>query len=351
MVTSTSHTTLHVSAATPDCAAQWDRFVEAHPDASAYHAWAWRRVFERVFQHRGEYLAARLDGEIVGVLPLVVFDTWVFGRFAVSLPFVNYGGVLATTPEAARALLEAARGLASRDRLAHVELRHRLRRFEDLAPKRHKAAMLLPLAATADAVWNGFDRKVRNQIRKAEKSGLTAMIGGPELVGDFYGVFARNMRDLGTPVYTRRLFEEVLGQFPDRARVFLVRRGETTVAAGLSYAYRRTVEVPWASSLREYRDLCPNNLLYWTIIRHAIGEGATTLDFGRSSPEDGTFQFKRQWGAEPQPLCWEYALAAQADLPDQSPKNPKFRAAIAAWKRLPLGLATRLGPQIVRCIP
>jgi FemAB-related protein (PEP-CTERM system-associated) len=337
---------------TNGAAGAWDAYVASHPRATGYHAWAWRRVFERAFGHECVYLAAHDEsGGITGVLPLVGFRSRLFGRFLVSLPFVNYGGVLASGDDARRALVAAAAGAAAERRCTHVELRHVNRECDDLAVKTHKVTMLLSLEGDAETAWKRLDNKVRNQVRKAEKSGLVAAAGGAELLPEFYPVFARNMRDLGTPVYSPRLFDEVFAQMPDRAAVFVVRKDTVTVAAGIGLTWRDTIEVPWASSLREYRQMCPNMMLYWAAIRHAVASGFRTFDFGRSTPNEGTFQFKKQWGAEPLPLHWEYWLGAGVAMPDQSPKNPKFSLAVRAWQRMPLWLANTLGPRIVRDIP
>jgi len=329
----------------------WDEFVRAQPDASGYHLWRWRRVFERAFGHRTVYAAAIENGNIVGVLPAVVIRSWIFGRFAVSLPFVNYGGILARSDGAARALLAHAGRLAESERARHLELRHASRRFHDLPAREHKVGMTMPLAATSASAWEQLDRKVRNQIKKAQKSELTADTGGVELLDDFYAVFAENMRDLGTPVHPREFFRAVLEECAGDARVFRIRLGSQPIAAAIGYRFRSTLEIPWASSLRAHRALCPNNLLYWAAIEHAIGARCTTFDFGRSTPGEGTFQFKSQWGAEPTPLAWEYVMRGDAALPDQSPRNPKFKHAIAVWKRLPVSLATWLGPGVMRSIP
>jgi len=329
----------------------WDAYVHAHPEATTYHLWAWLDVFERAFGHESLYFAATREGRIVGVLPVVYFTSRLFGRFMVSLPFVNYGGVLADDDEAARALLDRATRRASSVGASHLELRHRGRLFGDLPAKQHKMAMLMPLDGTEAAVWTGLDRKVRNQIRKAERSDLTSESGGAELLSDFYAVFAHNMRDLGTPVYGPAFFAEIFRQCADQARVFVVRHQARPVAAGISLTFRDTIEVPWAASLADYRPRCPNNLLYWSVIRHAVVSGCKTLDFGRSTPDEGTYQFKRQWGAIAQPLHWEYQLVGRSTLPDQSPRNPRFGPAIAMWKRLPVGVTRLIGPHIVRSIP
>jgi serine/alanine adding enzyme len=330
---------------------EWDAFVERHPDASGYHLWRWRRVMERAFGHQTVYLAARRDGGIVGVLPAVMIKSRLFGRSLVSLPFLNYGGVVATDADVARLLVDHAATVGAREGASHFELRHLVQRFDDLPVKRHKVTMRLHLGSNETAAWEQLDRKVRNQVKKAQKSNLTAETGGGELLGDFYSVFAHNMRDLGTPVYGRGFFDEVFDQFPTTARVFIVRQGRNAIAAGIGYAFRDTLEMPWASSLKSSRPMCANVLLYWHAMQYAMANGRTTFDFGRSTPGDGPFQFKRQWGAEPSPLAWEYRLFKGERLPDQSPNNPKFRAAIAMWKRLPVPVATWLGPAIVRSIP
>jgi FemAB-related protein (PEP-CTERM system-associated) len=267
------------------------------------------------------------------------------------MPFVNYGGVAADSSHAEALLFEAAVAGAQRRRSTYLELRHARRRFPEQPHQAHKVAMVLPLAGNADAQWNGLDRKLRNQIRKAEKSGFAVRVGGVELLDDFHGVLSENMRDLGSPVHGRLLFERILSAFPDRSRLFVVSLGGTPVAASIVLWHRDRLEVPWASSLRRFNTLCPNLLLYWEMLKFGIERGFGSFDFGRSTPNAGTFHFKKQWGAEPVQLYWEYWLADGAALPDRSPANPKFSRAIALWQRLPVSLTRALGPHLIRYIP
>jgi FemAB-related protein (PEP-CTERM system-associated) len=331
--------------------AEWDQFVLNRRDASGYHLSGWRRVFEDAFGHETLYLAAREHGRIAGVLPLVLFRSRIFGRFAVSLPFVNYGGVCAEDDDVAQALVAKASAVMEERRLSHVELRHTVRRLAHLPARTHKVTMRLALGDDPTRMWDGLDRKVRNQVRKAEKSGLTWRRGGAELLERFYEVFAVNMRDLGTPVYSRRFFDQVLSNFPTTAAVCLVDHGDRTVAGAIALSHRDGLEVPWASSLRDYRSQCPNNLLYWKIIEHGIDTRHASLDFGRSTPNEGTYHFKAQWGARPEPLYWEYVMQGNRELPNLSPSNPKYRAAINLWTRLPVAVTKVIGPHIVRSIP
>jgi len=328
-----------------------ERYVHAHPLATAYHRPGWLRVIERAFGHETKYLVAMRESAPVGVLPIVVMSSRLFGRFAVSVPFVNYGGVLADDAEAMAALVDEAVALTQRAHGAHLELRHTARLCPSFQPKRHKVAMTLPLAPTADALWQSIDRKLRNQVRKAEKSGLEVRTGGSDLVPDFYRVFTRNMRDLGTPVYSVRFFEEVLREYPEHTRVFVVTSGAEPAAASIVHWFRDRIEVPWASAIREYNPLCVNVFLYWAMLRFSCESGFTTFDFGRSTAGEGPYQFKKQWGAQPSELVWEYWTAGGGPLPDLNPHNPKYAMAVRMWQRLPVSVATALGPFIVRNIP
>jgi serine/alanine adding enzyme len=329
----------------------WNAFVESHPDATGYHLWTWRRVFEAGLGHRCPYLIARRGRRIVGVLPLVEVRSRLFGTALSSLPYVNYGGLLAIDADVNAALAASAAALATDRACSCVLFRHRSRLLPDRPVRTHKVTMLLELPASVDDLWNGLDRKVRNQIRKAEKSGVAVASGGVELLDEFYRIFAVNMRDLGTPVYGRALFRSILEQFPADARLHLARLNGEPIAGALSYAFRNWIEVPSASSLRAHRSLCPNHLLYWSVLREAIGERRVVFDFGRSTPQDGTYQFKEQWGARPLELPWEYMLSAGASLPTDDRHSPRYERLIAAWKRLPVPLATRIGPSIARLIP
>jgi serine/alanine adding enzyme len=328
-----------------------DHYVSRHPLACTYHRPEWTQVIRRAFGQRTTYLVAWRREQPVGVLPLVFFQSRLFGRFSVSLPFLNYGGVLADDPAVESALLDRAIEETQRRAGTHLELRHTRQHFATLVSKRHKVAMELQLAEDVDAQWHALDRKVRNQVRKAEKSGLHVTHGGPELLPAFYNVFARNMRDLGTPVYGRSFFEEVLAAFPGETRVFVVRLQQRPIAASLVHWFRDSIQVPWASALRDCNALCPNVLLYWHMLQYAVEQRFRTFDFGRSTPGEGTYNFKKQWGAEPRELVWEYWIAEGHEMPELNTKNPKFARAIRLWQRLPLPLATALGPWVVKNIP
>lgn len=335
-----------------ESADSWDQYVNLHRESELYHRYAWRKVIERVFSHRCFYLMVR-DGSGVtrGVLPLSQLKSLLFGNFVVSLPYFNYGGILADSPEYSAALLRHAIDLSARAGASHIELRHRFGRSFDLPAREEKVSMVLDLPGTEDQLWSAFPGKLRSQVRRPTKAGATCAKGGAELLNDFYYVFSRNMRDLGTPVYPKSFFEHICDRFADDVTIFVVYVEKEAVAAGFTIAHRQSIEIPWASSLRRANPLGVNMLLYWSALRHSISRGYKRFDFGRSTIDSGTYRFKKQWGAEQQPLTWHYWLSDGNSLPQLNPENPKYRAAIAVWRRLPLSMANRLGPPIVRNLP
>ena len=331
--------------------AAWEAYAGKAAGASGYHGLVWLRIIAEAFGHPVYPLAAYTGDRITGILPLVLVAGPLFGRFLVSLPFVNYGGLLADDAESASALLQEARSLMMRLRARSVELRHTAPPRLGLPAQGHKESMILSLPGAPDLLWNSLKDKVRNQVRKARKNGLETVEGHTELLNAFYRVFCVNMRALGTPVYGRIFFERILARLPEATRVLAVRQNGRCLAAGILYRHGNRLEMPWASSLPESRPLCANVLLYWQALRQACLAGCQAFDFGRSSPDSGPWRFKRQWGAEPLPLSWEYLLAPGMAPPDLNTRNPRFQAAISLWKRLPLAVANTLGPRIVRCIP
>jgi serine/alanine adding enzyme len=329
----------------------WDRYVLSHPMTSGYHLMPWRRVMEAAFGHRTFYLMVQDEHrEVRGILPLVFVASRLFGRSLVSMPFANYGGLLVDSVEAQKALLQLAMDLAKERKAASIELRQQ--KALDLAwhVTQHKISMRLDLPKHFEILWGGFASKLRSQIRRAQKGGMTVRIGRQELLPDFYRVFCRNMRDLGTPVHGRNVFETILWAFPKDTRICAVYLADRPIAASFLYGFREMLEIPWASSDRRYNHLAPNMLLYSSVLEYACEAGFQVFDFGRSTPGSGTYRFKEQWGAQPMPLHWYYWSANGKPFSELNPQNPKRRLAIQVWKRVPVALTRIIGPAIRRNI-
>ena len=332
----------------------WDPFVRQTPGASLYHLSGWTELAREVFGHRTLFVKARdASGTLAGVLPVIQQKSRLLGNFATSLAFYNYGGALTADPELAGPLMlraaEAAQALGCR----YLEFRDSQPRAGEWAERKDKITLQLPLPQSFEALTKRLGAKLRSQVKRAEREGVQCRSGGRELVEDFYGVFAENMRDLGTPVYPKRFFEAILERFEPYCRLIVIDwQGEPSAAAFLTF-WQGRAEVPWASCRAKAKPLGLNMKLYWELLSQAVSRGCSLFDFGRSSIDSGTYRFKRQWGAEPVPMYW-YRWERQPSGPKSAhgaDRGKTLALATALWQRLPLGIANTLGPLISGALP
>ena len=333
--------------------ARWAAYICAcGQGASLSRHPGWLRVLQQGLQHLPYCLEVVSHGRTKGLLGLCYVRSLLFGRYLVSLPYLNLGGVVANDRAAARTLIDHAVRLADELNVRYLELRHE-RPLDHPAlthARTDKVHMRLELPTTASQLWRQFSPKVRNQVRKGEKHALTVHWGSRELLPEFYSVFSRNMRDLGTPVYGEALFRSTLETFPDGAELCVVRSGSRPWAAALLIHGPNVTEVASASSLRPYNYTNANMLMYWHLLQRAVGRGQQLFDFGRSTTGSSTHQFKKQWGAVAAPACWQYYVRTKSPgelLPD----HPRYQRQVRLWRRLPVPLTRWLGPAIVRGIP
>ena len=326
-----------------------------------HHAWDWEWLdtIEEELGHKSYKFVCEEGDKIIGVLPLVHLKSFLFGNSLTSMPLLNAGGILSSSKEASVDLLNSAKDLGSKLGVDYIELRQqeKLQDLDELEiPVRdHKISMILELAPTSEEAFKAFPGKLRSQIRRPTKDGMIAKTSGKDIdlkkaTEDFYKVFSENMRDLGTPVYSKKFMAKVFEKFQDRSAVVVVYKDETPVAASFLLKRNNYVEIPWASSLSKWKRSSPNMLLYWKSIEWCIEQGAEYFDFGRSSKDSGTFKFKKQWGSEPLDLHWYYPLEG-GEVPDVNPNSAKFNLLVSCWQKLPHKLANIIGPFVSRNIP
>lgn len=340
----------------------YDTYVYTHSHSDLYHLSGWLNIIQKTYGHKGYLLTAQTeDGRIAGALTIVLIKNFFFGKSLVSLPFFDFGGILANHEEAEEALIQEAIALSKRLGVEAIELRHT--QPLSVTPKKingdivrwstrtHKVRMMLKLPDSSDALLASFKSKLRSQIKKPVKSGLHAVVGGTELLDDFYKVFSINMRDLGSPVHSHAMIENVLKEFPGKAKLILVYKDNNPLACSMIVGYKNVLENPWASALREYSRLSPNMLLYWTMLEYACNNRYEYFDFGRSSPDEGTYKFKKQWGAESFPLYWQSICLGGNDC-HQNGRSDKsnYGRAIQIWQRLPVPVTRLIGPRIRKYI-
>ena len=330
-------------------AAEWDGYVRPSVNGTFCHLSGWREIISDVLGHECHYLVARDDsGTCQGVLPLARVRSRLFGDYLLSMLFLNYGGPIGT-PEAEQQLGRHARHLAEAFKVKVLELRTRHRAHTDLQTADRKVTVLLPLPASPEALMARFPGKLRSQIRRPMKEGMEVRFGADQRDA-FYAVFSRNMRDLGTPVLPRRLFDEVARVFAREVVFCAVYFKGEPVAAGCGFVWGQEFELTWASSLREHSQRAPNMLLYWGLMQHMIERRLGVFNFGRCTPDGGTHRFKLQWGGETVPLPWlQWSSTGTAGPP--SPDRPLFQLATRVWSHMPLAVANTIGPMLARGLP
>jgi FemAB-related protein (PEP-CTERM system-associated) len=328
-------------------AAKWDAFVLSCPEATFFHRAGWQRVIRKVFGHPTHYFYAERDGRIEGVLALAHVKSFVFGNALVSLPFAVYGGVAAASHDAAALLETEAQKLARERRVDHLELRNIMQRHGDWPSQDLYVTFRKEILPDVDANMLAIPRKQRAMVRKGIKNGLRSEVDTN--VSRFFALFADNVHRHGTPALPRRYFQALQEEFGDDCEVLtIVDSSGRPLSSVLSFYFRDEVLPYYAGDDTAAREVAANDFKYWELMRRACLRGCTVFDYGRSKQGTGSYSFKKNWGFEPTPLHYEYRLYRGDAIPQNNPMNPKYRAFIALWRRLPIALANQLGPFIVR---
>lgn len=331
-------------------AAAWDAYVTDHAGATPFHSRAWCEAITKATGHKCHLLAARdAAGAITGLLPLHHIRSPLFGQALVASGFAVDGGLLADNDPAARALADAAVALAQSLGVPSVELRGGVHPEGWHVEEGVYAGFARDLAADDDAELLAIPRKQRAEVRKAIESGLTVTTGRDgRHRRDHYRIYGTSVRNLGTPVFPKALFDAILDAFGEDADILTVHDGDRPVASVLSLYWRGSVMPYWGGGIADARKLRANELMYFALMRDAREKGCTRFDFGRSKVGTGPFAYKKNWGFEPQPLAYARWLAPGEAPRDMNPNSAKYRLQVDLWKKLPLWAANRIGPLIAR---
>jgi len=338
---------------------RWDAFVQNGLQGTFFHLLAWRDLIARNFGYRPIYLYAEEEGKILGVLPLFLVRSLLFGKSLMSIPLGVYGGVVSEKAEAVTLLLQKAQELAHQYQVNHLEIRGNpydsdksLYRDDPTPFRRNDSHVTFIREIEADAESNlaRIPRKQRRMIRQAQKNGLRSLMDGDRL-RDCYVVYAESLRNLGTPIFGFGYFQDLKKTFGDQCRVLMVEFQGKVVAGVLSFFYKDQVLPYYGGSLPSYRHLAPNDFMYWALLSFGAANGYKTFDFGRSKKGTGSFDFKRHWGLEPRPLPSFYYPVRTNETSDTTSLNSQLQWAIKLWRRLPLKLTLAIGPRIAPHLP
>jgi FemAB-related protein (PEP-CTERM system-associated) len=334
---------------TSAAAAEWDAFVASRPDSTFFHLSGWRQVMKRSFGHACPYLEARKDDALGAIMPLTEINSRLFGHFLIGNGFTVGGGPLFADANAFAALLEEAASLGRAHKVAYIELRD----CGAAGPPWQTRSDLYagfegPIAKDEADNLKQIPRKQRAVVRKALEQGFEIAI--ERQTRPFFDLYARSVRDHGTPVLPRRYFEALLSVFGEACEILTVRQGGQPISSVLSFFFRDRVLPYYTGSIPEARRSGANDMMYWALMRRAVERGCAVFDFGRSKVGTGPYSFKSNWGFAPRPISHQYLLLGRDTLPNLNPTNPRYAKLIAAWQRLPLPIANAISPFISRSL-
>lgn len=325
---------------------KWDDFVLRCPQGSFFHRAGWQTVIEQAFGHKTWFYYAESDGVIVGVLPLAEIKSVLFGHSLSSLPFCVYGGVVATSEDARLALNQAAVELAQKLKVGHLEYHNIDACNPDWLTKNLYVTFRKEIDPDEDTNMLAIPRKQRAMVRKGIKSGLQSELD--QSIDRFFYAYSSSVHRLGTPVFSKKFFRLLKKTFADDCEIMTIVKEGRTIASVMSFYFRDEVLPYYGGGTAEAREFAGNDFMYWELMRRACLRGYKVFDFGRSKLGTGAFDFKKNWGFEPQALHYEYKLFKSTSVPDNNPLNPKYQLFIKMWQRMPLAIANILGPHIVK---
>lgn len=328
-----------------------DLFVENNMDGMIHHRTDYGVFFKYLYGYKLHYLYAHDSAGVVqGVMPLLLTKHWLTGLRLVNMYGSNYGGILSSDANITAALADASVELGRKmrvDRIEYMSLSPIPTQY-DIYPSRNKVTMWVPVCSDEDQQWKLVHSKSRNQIRKAQKSECRIESGGVEYVDEFYRIYTKRMRELGTPPYAKILFTRLLEYWPQYTRVFLVRLNGVCVGGGFVRWYKEIMEILWAATLKEYNSYCPNLFMYWEVLKFAIAKKMKWFDLGRCDPDGPTYHFKERLGGQKRMLYYYTWVPEGSEFIAFSPESDRYRWKVALWKKLPLPLTRLVGPWISR---
>jgi FemAB-related protein (PEP-CTERM system-associated) len=327
---------------TPADGARWDAFVEQATAGTFFHLSGWHEVLARATPARPHYLLAERDGAVVGVLPLARNKSVLFGDHLVSTPFCVYGGVLASDAVAHAALETAAVELAQSLGVQDLELRNIAARRDDWQRRDQYVTFRRELSADVEQNMLAIPRKQRAVVRKGRDAGLESRIDNE--VETLYDIYSESVRNLGTPVFSRKYLRTLHDVFRSRVQVLTVTNKGEPITSVLSLLFRDEIHPYYGGGRSVARDLYANDFMYWEVMRRAVENGVKTFDYGRSKRDSGSYRFKKHWGFEETPLNYEVKLIRATEVTNLSPTNPKYELMVKTWKKMPLWASRLVGP-------
>ncbi|WP_232771459.1 FemAB family XrtA/PEP-CTERM system-associated protein [Colwellia sp. 12G3] len=331
---------------TPSTFEQWDHYVKSHQQGSFFHLSGWQQVISKSFNHDCYFLYIELEGNIAGVLPLVEVKSKLFGHALISTPFCVYGGAIADSPDLVRQLEQEACLLAEKLSVDYLELRYQEKQDTRLLLKQAHSTFGCDLAEDNEQVLASIKKKQRAVIRHSFKNELSfSLESGKKNLQDFYHLLSTSYRNLGTPIFSKTYFENLLDVFGDSTDIAVIKNKNNQLSSAVMNFYFNEQVIPYYGGGNDSaRCLKSADYMYYQVMCSASEKGYRWYDFGRSKNDSGPYKYKKNWGMEPKSLYYYYHLVNATELPNLSPNNPKYKLFIELWQKLPLKVSQIVGP-------
>ncbi|RRJ84589.1 FemAB family XrtA/PEP-CTERM system-associated protein [Aestuariirhabdus litorea] len=327
---------------------EWNGYLDQHEHSTVFHRYEWGEAVVATYGGEYIYIVAKEEGSIRGVLPLGRSKSFLFGDYLCSVPFGVYGGIVADTEDIAQQLDSYACRLAENMNVDYLEVRNQQGTGRGTPGRDIYVTFRKPILEGAENNLKAIPRKQRAVVRKGINLGLSFSI--TKDVDTFYKLYSESVRNLGTPVFSKDLFRNILRFFPDQSFILTIFDKDNPVCSVLTLSYKKEIIPYYGGGGHLARALHGNDFMYWKLMEWAANSGFTSFDFGRSKVGTGSFSFKKNWGFESTPLAYEYFLVRKQSVPDKSPLNPKIKPLIEVWKRMPLSLTNTIGPFVSKSL-
>ena len=341
-----SNTNNAIKQLTPSDFERWDYYVKNHQQGSFYHLSGWQQVISKSFNHDCYFLYVEVDGNIAGVLPLVEVKSKLFGHALISTPFCVYGGAIADTTELVRQLEQEACLLAEKLSVDYLELRYQEKQDSSLLLKQAHSTFGCELPEDTEQVLASIKKKQRAVIRHSLKNELSfSLASGNKNLADFYHLLSTSYRNLGTPIFSKNYFENLVDVFGDDIDIAVIKNKDEQLSSTVMNFYFNEQVLPYYGGGNDSaRGLKSADYMYYQVMCSASAKGYRWYDFGRSKNDSGPYKYKKNWGMEPKSLYYYYHLVKATELPNLSPNNPKYKLFIELWQKLPLKVSQFVGP-------
>ena len=320
---------------------KWDDFILKNK-GTIFQLFKWKNIIEKTTSYKPYYFYLEENNEIMAVLPAFLIKNIFFGNKLISVPYGDEAGPLGDATSVNIILDELIKNNLNLDQ---IEI-HRL----DLENKNfikswNYYTFLINLNKSEQEILIGFDKKLRNIIKKTEKENLTIEeIASLKQLKIFYSIYQKNMHELGTPPLSFKFFKNLFIElYPNNLKAYLIKYNHIYIAGSIFLIDNETARWLHGVSHPKFKDLNSITLMIWNFIK-THNTKLETLDLGSTRENSGNFDFKKKFSNNLKDRNWKYLFFNKKIIID--PRTEELKTYIKVWKHIPTPICNLIGPLI-----